>query len=343
MNEALEMVCEDPASKALRAALALQAQHDGIVCLRGEPGTGKGFIARWLHARSRRASAPFVAIDCAALDPDAQAVAITGHASGAVKGGFAAVPGWFELAQGGTLFLDEWAGLSRAAQQTLWTVWRHGHVSRLGSSLRTPINVRLVLASSATHGAAEGLPDQPGSLTPETVCTLNVPRLTQRPADILPLARHFLQAHALRLRQPVRQLSPEAERCLVLQPWPGHLRELQAVLQRASVQSTTNVIGLEQLGLPCHPAPRPECQLAAAQWPLSTPTSDQLLAELEGVLQRLGDAHPGQLHELVDRQLFAHAHRRSGGHQIKAAELLGVSRNVLRGRLIALGLIDARR
>lgn len=341
MNDPLTMVCEDPASKGLRVALEQHAQHDDIVCLQGEPGTGKGFMARWLHARSRRSSAPFVAIDCAALDPDAQAIAITGHASGAVKGGFAAVPGWFELAQGGTLFLDEWACLSGAAQQTLWTAWRDRHVSRLGSALRTPINVRLVLASSSLDGGASGLPDglDAGGLALRHDATLALPGLQQRPADILPLARHFLQVHAQRLRQPMRQLSPEAEQCLMQQPWPGHLRELQAVLQRAAVQSTSHIIGLAELGLPWHPAKH----LASGQPPVSTSTTDQLLAELDGVLQRLGDAHPGRLHELVDGHLFTHAHRRSGGHQIKAAELLGVSRNVLRGRLIALGVIDARK
>lgn len=325
----------DPASRSLMLVAEQLAQQERVVLLKGEPGSGKRFLARWMHAHSPRAGLPFVAIDCAAVDVDSQVAGLVGHVPGAIRGGFAESPGWLESAQGGTLFLNEWQALAPQAQETLHRIWCDQSVVRLGSSRRMPVNLRLVLASSAR--LETGLPQgvDPAWLKWTEGATLRVPALRERRLDILPLARHFLAEQSRRLRRPLATLSADAEQSLLRHPWPGHLRELEAVLQRAVVRAQAGLIGPDELGLPGSPAEGSNSSNPSAE--------DVIIQDLDSLLWRLGDVQPGRLNELVERALYQHAHQRCAGHQIRAAQLLGVSRNVLRGRLIALGLIDARK
>lgn len=289
-------------------------------------------MGQWLHANGPRAHSPFVPVDCAALDEGAQWAGLHGHESGAIRGGFAESPGWFELAQGGTLFLDDWQALAPRVQAALLQAWHTRCVCRLGSSRRLPINVRLVLTTSGAEREGLSGGQAPGMASLIQGRVVNMPGLRDRPADILPLARRFLAAQAQHLKQPLPDLTPDAEQALLLHPWPGHLRELEAVVQRALMRAGGGSIGASQLGLP------------AATEAVDASTEDigeQLLSQLDQLLAKLGEAFPGRLHDVVERGLFTHAHRRSNGHQIRAAQWLGVSRNVLRGRLIALGEIDA--
>ncbi len=330
-------VAQDAVSRELMRALAEVAATDGVVQLHGEAGSGKRFMARWLHAISPRAGGAFVSVDCSTLAPEAQWIGLHGHERGAVRGGFAASAGWFEMAQGGTLLLDEWSALSAEVQAGLLGIWRASSVQRIGSTRHMPLNVRLVLATShdavadgeGAGGDADMRAEWAGLLKGRA---FRLPGLRERPADILPLAQHFLASMAQHLRRGVPELTPDAKRALLQHAWPGHLRELEAVLQRAMVRTDSAAIDADALGLPM------PLQLANA-----TQDGHALLTELDALLRRLSEAFPGQLHDVVVRQLFAHAHRNSHGHQIRAAELLGVSRNVLRGRLIAQGVIDARK
>lgn len=326
----------DPASQALRQGIAAAAVTDHHVLLLGDAGTGKRRMARHLHACSRRGRGPFLAVDCSAHDPVALDIGLHGHEAGAVRGGFAATPGWFESALDGTLFLDEVQALPLEVQAELLSVMRSGHVRRVGGQRATQVNVRLVCASSQDlgHAVAEGrfLADLLGLVSP---VTLALPALRDRPGDILPLARGFIEQQSLHLKQPVPELSSCAEQALVRHGWPGHIRELESVLHRALLRAQAGVLRAEDLALP----------LAATGLTAeaASPSDEALLAELDAVLGRMGERFEGRLFEVVERSLFSHAHRRCGQHQIQAARLLGVSRNVLRGRLIALGEIDARK
>ncbi len=323
----------DVASRALSDVIDELAPLSDPVMLQGEPGSGKAFVARLLHARGRQARGPFVAVDCSTLDADAQRVALLGHEAGSVRGGFAAQPGWFERAHEGTLFLDEVQTLVPAVQALLLGVVQGGLVQRIGAPRACVVRVRLVCASSvALDGGRALLPGLRAKLCRHFV---SVPGLAQRPDDIVPLAYHFLGRHAQRLHTVVPMLTPQAEWALRAHAWPGHLREMEALLQRALLRCVEGRVTPADLGLPepqAFPdqAPRPE-------------DVTHLLSELDGLFGRLADVAPGRLYELVDACLFTHAYRQAGGHQLQAAARLGVSRNVLRGRLITLGLIDARK
>ena len=329
-------IFQDPASQALRQAIAAAAATNQHVLLLGDAGTGKRRMARHLHACSRRGQGPFLAVDCSAHDPVALGTGLHGHEAGAVRGGFAATPGWFEAALDGTLFLDEVQALPLEVQAELLSLMRSGQVQRLGGQRVTQVNVRLVCASSQDlrQAVAEGrfLADLLSLVSP---VTLNMPALRDRPADILPLARCFIGQQSRQLKQPVPALSACAEQALVGHGWPGHIRELESVLHRALLRAQAGVIRAEDLALP------QDAVVLAAD--TASPSDEALLADLDAVLGRMGERFEGRLFEVVERSLFRHAHRRCGQHQIRAARLLGVSRNVLRGRLIALGEIDARK
>lgn len=329
-------IFHDPASQALRQGIVAAAAADHPVLLLGDAGTGKRRMARHLHACSRRGAGPFLAVDCSAHDPVALSTAMHGHEAGAVRGGFAATPGWFETALDGTLFLDEVQALPLPCQAELLSLMRSGQVRRVGGQRTTPVHVRLVCASSQDlhQAVAEGrfLADLLGLVSP---VTLWMPALRDRPADILPLARCFIGQQGRQLKQPVPALSPCAEQALLRHGWPGHIRELESVLHRALLRAQAGVLRAEDLALP------QDVAVLAAE--AASPSEEALLADLDAVLARMGERFEGRLFEVVERSLFRHAHRRCGQHQIRAAQLLGVSRNVLRGRLIALGDIDARK
>lgn len=323
----------DRASHALSDAIDALAPRSDPVMLQGEPGSGKAFLARLLHARGRQAQGPFLSVDCSTLDADGQRVALLGHEAGSVRGGFTAQPGWFERAHEGTLFLDEVQTLAPAVQALLLGVVQGGMVQRIGASRACIVRVRLVCASSVALVGGRAL--LPGLRTQLTRHLVSVPGLAQRPDDIVPLARHFLGRHAQRLHIVVPSLTPQAEGALRAHAWPGHLREMEALLQRALLRCVEGRVTPADLGLPePHAIPDPALQPDEVS---------RLLSELDDLFGRLADAAPGRLYELVDAGLFTHAYRQADGHQLQAAARLGVSRNVLRGRLIALGLIDARK
>ncbi len=336
-----QAVFRDPALRALQQALDAAAVSEQHVLLLGEAGTGKRHLAHHLHTRSRRGRGPFLAVDCSAHDAEALDIGLHGHEPGAVRGGFAASPGWFEMALGGTLFLDEVQALPLGVQGALLSVMRSGQVRRVGGQRSGQVNVRLVCATSQDLAQAvdEGrfLSDL---FSLVSTVTLSMPALRDRPGDLLPLARELVQGQSRHLKQAAPSFSACAEQALLHHTWPGHIRELEAVLHQALLRAPAGVIRAEDLMLPLGDAhaPLPDADVAAG------PSADEaLLADLDALLGRMGERFEGRLFEVVERSLFSHAHRRCGQHQIQAARLLGVSRNVLRGRLIALGEIDARK
>lgn len=327
-NEAL--VFEDARSRALLERLQQVAASDAHTLIRGEPGTGKKQLARHLHELSRRARAPFFAVHCGASSAEQLERHMHGHERGAFRGAFAAAPGWFELAQNGTLFLDEVDALPLDLQDRLLALLDAAQVSRQGGSSRAlPIDVRLVAATGVdlTLAVSQGrfratLCERLGA------AELHLPTLSQRPADILPLARRFIALQSRRLNHPETSLDQAAIGLLQAHDWPGHIRELENVIHHAMLSCEDGVIRVNDIPL------RPGAAL-------QEPPSASPLEELEAALQRLCEAMPGRLFEAVERSLVRTAYAHSQHNQVKAAELLGVSRNVLRGRLIEYGEIQA--
>lgn len=337
-------VFEDPRGRALQAALQQGARGEGGVLFVGPPGSGKQSLARHLHTLSARAKGPFVSVHCAALTPEQLLHELHGFERGAVRGGFAPLPGWFELAQHGTLYLDGVCALDEAAQAALLRVLSDGVVSRIGSPHRVlPVNVRVLAASEQLLDEAVSQGRVRAALAAHVGATvIGVPALRERPLDIVPMARQVLARDARRMGPRVRELSESAARCLRAHAWPGHIRELENVIQQALLRCEGDRIEAHDLALPAPlvapDAPSPGAPSEAAQDQVA-----QLWRQLEAVLERLCEAQPPQLATEVERRLVEAVYRQAGQNQVRAAQGLGVSRNVLRGRLIEYGMIDARK
>jgi transcriptional regulator with PAS, ATPase and Fis domain len=219
------------------------ADTDAAVLIQGESGTGKELIARAIHFNSSRRDKPFIPVNCAALPENLLESELFGHVRGAFTGAVKDKMGWFESADGGTLFLDEIGDMPSALQVKLLRVLQTGDFSRIGSTEIRHCDVRIVAATSRKleRQMAEG------RFREELYYRLNVielfvPPLRERKCDIPLLVRHFLDRYGKRYGKPSLRLSREAERALLTHDFPGNIRELENMIQRAVVVSEGEVI-----------------------------------------------------------------------------------------------------
>ncbi|WP_185735307.1 sigma-54 interaction domain-containing protein [Burkholderia cepacia] len=321
----------DPRSVALLERIRLVAPSDANVLIVGETGTGKELIARHVHGLSRRSNGPFVAVNCGAFSETLVESELFGHEKGAFTGAFSAKPGWFEAANGGTLFLDEIGDLPLSMQVKLLRVLQEREVVRLGSRTGVPIDVRVVAATNVDLQQAVAHGQFRGDLFYRlNVVQLAVPTLRERPGDILPLARHFFDDYRSRLGYGPRSIDPRAERRLQAYGWPGNIRELENVIHHALLVSRHDALQEADLHL-ASPDATAAAEHAQAQEP-DPATGAQ--AALERALRALFDEDHGNLFERIEDTVMRVAFEFSHRNQIQAARLLGISRNVLRARLI---------
>jgi transcriptional regulator with GAF, ATPase, and Fis domain len=208
------------------------------VLLWGETGTGKEVVARAVHEASTRNGGPFVALNCAALPEALVESELFGHERGAFTGAVGREPGSFELAHRGTLFLDEVGDLPLDAQAKLLRVLQEREIRRIGATVSTPVDVRVIAASNRdlTTAIAEGA-FRADLFYRLSVFPIRVPALRERAADIPQLARHFLDRFARRQGRRGMAFTPAALDRLAAYSWPGNVRELQNVVERALILS----------------------------------------------------------------------------------------------------------
>jgi DNA-binding NtrC family response regulator len=236
-------VFADAASERLLALACQVARSELPVLVTGPNGAGKERIAEIVHANSLVKSGPFVALNCGALPAELIEAELFGSEAGAYTGAQRAREGKFEAADGGTLFLDEIGTLPAAGQVKLLRVLETGRFQRLGSNRERTVKVRIV---SATNADLRGLIAS-GHFREDLFYRLNaielaLPPLSERPDDILPLARHYLP--------PGKQLAADATRALLAYRWPGNVRELRNTIQRAALLAPTAELHAADLGLP---------------------------------------------------------------------------------------------
>jgi DNA-binding NtrC family response regulator len=310
-------VARDPAMAALLARAGQLARAEASLLITGESGTGKEVLARHIHAQSRRARGPFVALNCAALPETLLESELFGHEKGAFSGAVAARKGKFEQADGGTLLLDEIGEMDPRLQAKLLRVIQEKEVDRLGGMAPVKVDVRLL---AATHRdlAAEVAK---GRFREDlyfrlNVLALHIPPLRARPADILPLAEHFCARYARANGVPDRPLSAAARARLLAHPWPGNVRELENCAHRAVLLAEGAEIGPEAIELtPPRSPEKPAPSDAEAAAP----------ARITGLV--------GRKVEEVERELIIETLSHCLGNRTRAAEILGISIRTLRNKL----------
>jgi len=237
------MVGESPALLTLKEQLSRVAPTNGRVMITGESGTGKELAAYAIHRESKRANAPFIKVNCAAIPQNLIESELFGHEKGAFTGAIAMRTGCFELADCGTLFLDEIGDMDLSTQARVLRVLQEGEFTRVGGTKTIKVDVRVI---AATHRNLEEMVSQ-GTFREDLYFRLNVvpirmPSLSDRASDIPVLANHFLKRYAIESGMPIKELSPEAKIFLSAEPFRGNIRELKNRVERAAILCTSQVI-----------------------------------------------------------------------------------------------------
>jgi two-component system response regulator AtoC len=347
-----EIVGESP---ALREILERVQQIAGLdetppVLISGETGTGKGLIARTLHARSRRASRPFIEVNCTALPATLIEAELFGYERGAFTDAKESKMGLFEAADGGFIFLDEVGDIELPLQGKLLRAIEERTVRRVGGIRDRQIDVRIV---AATHRdlerevAAERF--RKDLYYRLAVILLRLPPLRERGEDILLLAEHFLGRFNAKYGKAVRRIDGRAGQLLMDYPWPGNVRELSHVIERAVLWSQGPQLDAQQLSLATSSTPEraasavsraaPQISVGGTAVPAgaSPASSGDFPAAGEPAVGTLPPGAGGLAD--VERSLIVRALKEAGGNQTKAAERLGISRDTLRYRLKKFGLV----
>ena len=301
----VEMIGGAPSMRPVLDLIERVGPSDANILIRGENGTGKGVVARAVHAVSRRASKPLVTVNAGGLSESIFESELFGHVKGAFTDAKSDRIGRFELADGGTLFLDEIANVPLAQQAKLLRVVETGDFERVGSSQTRRVDVRLI---SATNAALEEEVSA-GRFRQDLLFRLNtveirLPPLRERREDIPLLAAHFLETHASRYRKKLGGFEQPALKALLDHAWPGNVRELEHVVERAVLMSSGTHIARSDLGL-------------------QPPTE-----------QRIDDMSIEDVEALLIRKALV----RFDGNVSKAAEALGLSRGALYRRMQRYGL-----
>ena len=361
------LVFHDPASLSLLQDVERIAHSEATVLVVGETGTGKELIARHIHHVSGR-KGPFVAVNCGAFSESLIDAELFGHEAGAFTGASQARAGWFEAANGGTLFLDEIGDLPLALQVKLLRVLQERQVVRLGSRRGIPLDVRLVAATNIDLArAVEAQHFRADLYYRLSVASVRLPPLRERPADILPLARHFITVYRSRMNRPEAQLSEAAQAALLSYHWSGNIRELENVIHFALIVCRDDVIRPEDIKLiplTAYPAgTAPEGRLVvgglgrphpghpgqhghgldtvpARVHPEGVPP-DTSLAQLTQVLEALLVQGEADLFNKVESALVHAAFAFAGQNQVRSAKVLGITRNMLRTQLKRHGLLGS--
>lgn len=283
------------------------AATDANVLLLGENGTGKEVIARELHRLSKRSQQGFYMVDLTALPATLLESELFGHMKGAFTDAKGERRGRFEEANGGTLFLDEIGNVPFAQQSKLLTALQNRSVTRLGSNVAVPVDVRLISATNATleQMVSAGTFRQDLFYRLNTI-TLKIPPLRERQEDILTLAEYFLRQYALRYQREITGLSDSAVKLIMMHSWPGNVRELQHAMEKAVILAGGSVIDVHDLDLSIS----------------SKPFSQDEVRTLDDMEK-----------DALIRSLVAH-----DGNIVQAAKALGITRQTLYNKMKKYGL-----
>jgi DNA-binding NtrC family response regulator len=327
-NAAATILGASDAMERLRAIVTRLGRATGgpggttpTVLLLGETGSGKGHVARALHAAGGRQDGPFIEVNCTALPENLVEAELFGHEKGAFTDAKAARPGLFETADGGTIFLDEIGHISPALQSKFLKVIEEKTLRRIGATAVRRVDVQVLAATSRDLEAAVRLGEFREDLYQRlSVVVVRIPPLRERGKDMLVLAQRFLDDALRRYAAPPRALSPAAQAAIAAHGWSGNVRELANTMERVVLLSDADPVEPEDLGLTG-----------------GTESGGRVTVAPSGAVQ-IEFPDQGLSLEAVERALLVAALDKAGGNQSRAARLLGVSRDTLRYRMDKFGL-----
>lgn len=333
--------------QAVYKAIGRVAPQNVTVLILGESGTGKELVARAIYQHSRRASGPFLAINCAAIPEPLLESELFGHEKGAFTNAERKRIGKFEQCSGGTLFLDEIGDMTPLTQTKILRVLQEQRFERVGGNETVQTNVRLL---AATNRDLETMVAD-GQFRSDlyyrlSVFTIRIPALRERfrrempkkddpPDDLALLMRHFLKRFGRELEKDVHSIDPETEFVLRQHNWPGNLRELQSVLKQALLHATGTVLVPEFLPSYLH------TPVKAIEPTAPSPGGDLKRFILERLQAHSTDLYAESI-ALLERQLLTEVLRHTGGNQVQAAKILGITRNSLRHKIRSLEIVIER-
>ncbi|MCI0377060.1 MAG: sigma 54-interacting transcriptional regulator, partial [Gemmataceae bacterium] len=317
-----------PALQHLHGLVRKVAATDAVVLIRGESGVGKELVARAVHDQSGRADKPFVKVHCAALSANLLESELFGHVKGAFTGAHKDKVGRFELADGGTLFLDEIGDINLEVQTKLLRVLQEKTIERVGSSESLKVDVRIL---AATHQELEGL-IRHGKFREDLFYRLNVfpirvPPLRERREDIAELAVHFVRLAAERCKKDVRDIDDDVLSAFKDFSWPGNIRQLENVIERAVVIAEGNTVSLAEI---------PPDVLDGARDEDKTPVPPRL--QEAALVSKPAFSSWRAERERQEREQLVRALASADGNKAEAARALGIARSTLVSRLKKLGL-----
>jgi PAS domain S-box-containing protein len=324
--EANEVSIEESKAPAMQATLnevKLAAKTDSICLFLGESGVGKDYLARRLHDYSPRAGGPFFSINCAALTSELAESELFGHQAGAFTGAAGRKRGLLELAEGGTLLLNELGELSLRLQAKLLTFLDTQSFTRVGGEKQISVNARIIAATNRDlEREVEAGRFRQDLFYRLNVIAINVPPVRERAADIPDLVRHLIGSLSARIgfKQPP-EITQEALVLLQSYSWPGNIRELRNVLERAVILSNGELIGAHNVGLDSSPGEFPD------------PGS--------GISVRVSIPSKGSMHDAINeakKRLLLEGLEKAGGSIKDAADLLGITRDSFNHHMKSLGL-----
>ncbi len=318
-----------PAIQEVFKMIGRVAGSDVNVLLIGESGTGKELVARAIYQHSHRADKPFLAVNCAAIPETLLESELFGYEKGAFTGATKRKIGKFQQADGGTLFLDEIGDMSFSTQAKLLRLLQEGTFERLGGDETIQCNVRIVAATNKNLEAAIVEKVFREDLYYRLkVITINLPPLRGRKEDLPDLIQYFIGKHSAQLKSEPVSVAPETLQLLKDYAWPGNVRELENVLKRAILLCKSNVITPDIIA----------DDLRLAEKPAENSKINRLALFVSGDLEN----YRGKLYETVmselERELIIAALQKENGNQVRAAQLLGISRVMLHDRIEKYGI-----
>jgi len=335
-----DVVGESPVMKALldKARQIAALDETPPVLITGETGTGKGLVARTIHASGDRSDKPFIEVNCTALPASLMEAELFGHERGAFTDAKESKVGLFEAAEGGFIFLDEIGDVELALQGKLLRAIEDRVVRRVGGVRDRKIDVRIL---SATNRDLEQEVERDrfrrDLFFRLAVIPLRLPPLRERGNDVLILADHYLRRFSVKYGKDVRRIGAEARQLMLNYPWPGNVRELSHVIERAVLWSKGQELGPDHLSLtrPVEAAERSGGQAVRDSGAQPVPGADRASGLDAAAPDRLTPDRltAGMTLDQWEKSMLEQALRDSAGNQTRAAQQLGISRDALRYRM----------